>query len=509
MSFVENLNHELIHGKHNVSITENGAVGYESSGKALVDFNFSISSMRNWYESDILDKFFKMYLEDKFTAVKYLFFATDARGGLGERRLFKICYKAIANTDAKLAEAMIPYVPVYVRWDSLFCLFDTSCEAAMIKFLKVQLDLDIVSMNQGSPTSLLAKWLPSYQATNEESRKIARRIYRKLGFKSPKEYRHTISALRHHIDIVEKRMCDNEWEKIVYENVPSKANMIYKDAFMKHDEVRRTMYLESLVKGETKINSSTLYPHEIVHKYPIYNRASEDVTLEELWKALPDYVNGNGKTICVCDTSGSMNKPAGQKSTVTCRDVAYGLSIYFSERCSGEFKDTFITFSERPKIVDMSNCKSLKEKLLCVKSHGEIANTNIEAVFDLILYTAVNNNMTQEDIPSNILILSDMEFDKCAEANYGRSLDKRLFDVISDKYEEAGYKLPRLVFWNIYSTSNTIPVIENDLGVALVSGYSPAISDMVLSEEVVPYKLILNKLNTERYEMLSNLLQYI
>ena len=506
MSFVQNLEHELIHGEHNVSITENGAVGYRSSGKALVDFNFSISSMRNMFESDILDLFFKMYFEDKLTAIKYLFFATDVRGGMGERRLFKICYKAIALKNPELATAMIPFVPYYGRWDSLFCLFDTKCEAAMIAYLKEQLEIDKRGMEHDKPISLLAKWLPSYQATNEESKRIARKIYRKLGFKSPKEYRHTVSALRHYIDVVEKRMCDNEWDKIVYEHVPSKANLIYKNAFMKHDEERRKAYLESLTKGETKINASTLYPHEIVCKYPYYNI---DDTLESLWKALPDYVNSASNTLCVCDTSGSMNTKAGQNSTVTCMDVAFGLTIYFSEKCTGEFKDTFITFSERPKILNMSGCTSLADKIRYLRCHREDArNTNIEAVFNLVLNTAVHNNMKQEDLPKNILILSDMEFDRGVKTAYNECADKALFDTIKERYNEAEYELPRLVFWNINSRTGTIPITENDLGVALVSGYSPSISDMVLSEELDPYKLILNKLSTERYQPLDKLVKY-
>lgn len=275
--------------------------------------------------------------------------------------------------------------------------------------------------------------------------------------------------------------------EINYETVPSRANLIYNNAFLRNDEERRKEYLDHLKNSETKINAGTLFPHDIVHKYmttgvDYYNghniNREEDVTLEELWKALPDYVDGAGSTICVADGSYSMTTKIG-KTNLTALEVANALAIYFSERCSGQFKDKYITFSGNPQLVNLSNCDSLREKIQVALRHNEFANTNIEKVFDLILYTAINNHMKQEELPQNILILSDMEFDDCAESGDNdcywkrNKPDKKLFKMLEEKYEKNGYKIPRLVFWNICSRTGTIPVRENELGVALVSGFSP------------------------------------
>ena len=242
-------------------------------------------------------------------------------------------------------------------------------------------------------------------------------------------------------------------------------------------------------------------------------KSSDDVTLEELWKALPDFVNGAGNTICVADSSGSMTSCVGGTS-VTALDVANALAIYFAERSSGQFKDNFITFSENPQLVNLSTAKSLREKLEIVDEYAEVANTNIEAVFNLILQTAINKNMSQDELPQNILILSDMEFDSCVGCD-GDSMwevtrpTKRLFKVFAERYAKYGYKLPRLVFWNICSRTGTIPVKENDLGVALVSGFSPVIAKMVLSNSTNPLDCLLEQINSERYAAIEKAIRSV
>jgi hypothetical protein len=333
---------------------------------------------------------------------------------------------------------------------------------------------------------------------------------------SPKEYRKMLSELRKYIDVVERKMSAKQWSEINYEAVPSRANLIYNDAFLRNDEERRREYLGKLEKGEAKINAGVLFPHDIVHKY---GRAyCADTALEGMWKALPDTVKGCGNTIVVADGSGSMTCRVGN-TDVSALEVANSLAIYFAEHSSGEFKDKYITFSERPQFVDFSKAKNLREKLAIARSHNEVANTNIEAVFDLILTTAVKNHMAQEDIPANILIISDMEFDSCATTNterrggwYGTYCERptaTLFETIEQKYRAAGYKLPRLVFWNVNSRTGTIPVKENELGVALVSGFSVNIAKMVMSGKTDPYECLLEALNVERYQPIENAIKDI
>ena len=433
-------------------------------------------------------------------------------GGVGERRLFRIGMKYLGENHPDIAKAVLELIPEYTRWDNIFCLMDTSLKQEVVALVRKQLDDDMQNMIENKPVSLLAKWMPSECSSSKEKHALAKTFIKELDI-TERQYRKMLSTLKRYLKVVETYIARNAWCEIDYAAVPSKANLRYNKAFLRHDEERRKAYLESLEKGETKINAGVLFPHDIVNKYTKCSSwgdvtvKDKDTTLEELWKALPDYVNSNGNTICVADGSGSMTNRIGGKSSVTALDVANALAIYFSERCSGEFKNKYITFSNKPKFVDFGSANSLREKIEIALRYGECENTNIEAVFDLILQTAINGKMAQEDIPKNVLIISDMEFDSCADTNAKGGLwyqpvrpTKRLFEVIADKYKEHGYQLPRLVFWNVNSRTGAIPVKENDLGVALVSGFSPAIAKMVLSNSTDPLECLLEQLNSERYE---------
>lgn len=514
MGFMTQLKNEISNEKQ---CTENGAVGYRTTGKALLDLNFGVASLRRASDADIIDKFIHAYFEDKITATKWLFYARDAREGLGERRLFRVVMEEFAKQEPKAVKELIKLVPKYGRWDDLWCMLETNLIDDIIDVVKCQLPEDIKNMADGKSVSLLAKWLPSINTSSETTRKYATIICKKLG-ETPRNYRKFLSSMRKYIDVVECKMSAKQWNEIDYEAVPSRANLIYNNAFLRNDEERRRVYLGKLEKGEAKINAGTLYPHDIVHKYGSgYN---VDATLEGLWKALPDTVKGHGNTIVVADGSGSMMSRVGNDS-VTALEVANALAIYFAEHSSGEFKDKYITFSERPQFVDFSKAKNLRDKLMIARTYNEVANTNIEAVFDLILATAVNNHMTQEDIPANILIVSDMEFDSCATTNYSgprrgywycspvNRPTATLFDTIEQKYKAAGYKLPRLVFWNVNSRTGTIPVKQNDLGVALASGFSVNIVNMVMSNKTDPYECLLEVLNTERYQPIEDAIKDI
>ena len=514
MGFMNAIKTEL---NNETQTTENGAVGYRTTGKKLLDLNFSVASLRSASEQQIISKFMDAYYENPVLACKWLFYARDVREGLGERRLFRVVFNWLAKSHADAAHNVLKFIPEYGRYDDLLCAFDTVLQGEVVNIIKAQLDADVHNMKDGKPISLLSKWLPSENASSAETKRLATAIRTKLGMTS-RSYRKMLSEMRKYIDVVECKMSAKQWGEINYETVPSRANLIYNNAFLRNDEERRREYLGKLDNGEVKINAGTLYPHDIVHKYMSYNWDYSvnplDATLEGLWKALPDTVNGNGNTIVVADGSGSMTCNVGRNTNVTALDVANALAIYFAERSSGEFKDKYITFSEHPQLVDFSKAKTLREKIQIAKRHNEVANTNIEAVFDLILKTAVNNHMSQDDMPKNILIVSDMEFDSCATTNAARSNDwyygrrsaptTTLFNTIAQKYAEHGYKIPRLVFWNVNSRTGTIPVKENDLGVALVSGFSVNIVNMVMSDKLDPYECLIDMLNTERYQPIED-----
>ncbi len=522
MNFIDYIKKNLIES-YNQSVTENGAVGYRTTGKALLDINFALSSLRNKSDEEVLKCYARAFFDNKLLAIKWLFFAGDVRGGLGERRLFRLGLLFLSQCQPELTKKLLPLVPEYTRWDNILVLLDTQLRGDVCLLISEQLKCDLENMANGQHVSLCAKWMPSINASSKNNVRLAKLIVEYMGV-TAKEYRIMLAKLRAYIDVVETKMSAKKWEQINYSTVPSRANLIYNSAFLRNDEKRRKEYLEKLQTGEVKINASALFPHDIVHKYT--NAAhwqstltDVDQTLEGLWKALPDYVNGQENTICVSDGSGSMYTRVGN-SKVTCLDVAIALSIYFAEKSSGQFKDKYITFSENPQLVDFSHCTTLRDKIGVALAYSEVANTNIERVFDLILQTAIDGKMTQDELPKNILILSDMEFDSCAvSTNHGASfeyydsykskINAKLFEVIEQKYAAHGYKLPRLVFWNICSRTGTIPVRENALGVALVSGFSPTIANMVLSNKIDPFECLLEQLNKERYQAVEEVIKSV
>ena len=492
---------------NNRSVTENGAVGYKSTGKALLDLNFFTSSLRSANEQTIIRKFDSAFQENPELALKWLFFARDIRGGMGERRLFRVILRHLVDQCYMVVKPFLKLVPEYGRWDDLWCLLDSKANKCVAGIIREQLAQDMEHMKHGKPVSLLAKWLPSAKGKHKAAEEKARKILQLTGMSRP-HYNKTLSALRRYIDIVERRMSAQQWESINYEAVPSKANLIYNKAFLRHDESRRRNFLAAANRGEVKVNSAALFPYEIVSRYNInrYNKTTVDENLEAAWKNLPDTVQGNGNTIVVADGSASMSVRVGN-TKVSALNVAESLAIYFAEHMSGEFKDKYITFSMKPQLVDFSHANTLANKLDLAHQHHEAANTNIEAVFDLILGTALANHMSQEDLPKNILIISDMEFDSCVSygqprKSYWNAYVKPTqtdFQTIADKYRQYGYKLPRLVFWNVCSRTGTIPVKENELGVALVSGFSQNVANMVLNGELDPYQNLVNTLMSERY----------
>ena len=502
-----------------VSVTENGAIGFKTSGKKLVDLNFATSTLRNSTDQEIINKFDDAFYENALLAVKWLFFARDIRGGMGERRIFRVCLKWLSQNQKPIAKAVLPVVAEYGRFDDLFELAGTELWDDIVKLVDEQITADYDNMKAGKPFSLLAKWMPSVNTSSPKSVALAKKFARSLNL-SEKQYRKMLSALRAALKVVEVNASANKWTDIDYNTVPSKANLKYKDAFLKHDEARRRGYLDALSKPESgaKINAAAAFPCDIVHKYRIrYGYAyAEDAALEAMWKALPDFVAGNdhGKTIVVADGSGSMEMSVGG-GQMTALEVANSLAVYFAEKLEGPFKNKYITFSERPQFVDFSGAKTLLEKLMIALRHNECANTNIEAVFDMILDTALRSNLSQEELPANILVVSDMEFDRCTYGNeilanrYGRwNADKTaLFSRIAARYNEHGYKFPRLVFWNVASRTGTIPLRENENGVALVSGYSPAIAKMVFSAKTDPFEALVDTLNSPRYNIVGQLVK--
>lgn len=498
-----NLKEQALDGKFNQSVTENGALGFRTSGKELVDFNFGIASMRNSSEEEIKGKFLKVWNEEPFLALRMIFFARDCREGLGERRLARICLREIGELQPDSLIKNLHLIPEYGRWDDVTSLIgiNNKINEEIFKLINNQLLEDIDGLTEGKPISLLGKWLPSENASSAKTKTLAKQVRKGLNMNS-KSYRQLLSKLRKHINIVERQMCAKEWDSIDYEKVPSIANIRYRNCFLRNDETRRREFLGALQNGEAKINASVSTPVDIVGAYNHgdYHRIREiDETLEEMWKNLSEVEVSN--TLVVADGSGSMTWHS--QGNITPLAVANALAIYTAERNKG-FEGQFMTFGRDPQFVSINHLNTLKDKINLVNEYDDCGNTDIEKVFRVILETAKSNNYKQEDLPERVLIISDMEFDSGMYFGSNKyenpSGQKQLFTEIQEGYEAEGFKLPKLVFWNVASRTGTIPVRENDLGVGLVSGFSQQILKMVMSDKLDPFEIIVEQLLSERYE---------
>lgn len=490
----------------NRSITENGAVGYRTTGHALLDLNYQVSSLRN-ADPVVIERLFEdAFHENPAYAMKWLFYVRDVRGGLGERRLFRICYRKLADLDIDLFRVNLTNIAEYGRYDDLIQLLgiNPTIDDWIFKIIETQLALDLERMKSNKPISLLAKWLPSENTSSKKTKETARFIRTGLGLSS-RDYRRILSILRKHIGVLERKLCANEWENVDYERVPSLANLKYRNAFMRHDSERRTAYLESLSEGKARMNMKVANPVDVVSKYissGMFRHSVKpyDKTLELAWDNLKD-VNVSD-TLVVADGSGSMFTKVNK--TTTALDVANALAIYTSEHNHGIYKNKYITFSSEPQFVEFKSNDSLQHKLEIALKHNECSNTDIEKVFRLILFVAVQNDIPQDEMIKNILIISDMEFDKAQTLSWGSGhpnpLTPRLFDHIKELYKNKGYQLPRLVFWNVNSRTKTIPIIENELGVTLVSGFSQNVLQMVMSNKYDPYEVLIEQITSSRYD---------
>ena len=504
VSFAKNYN--------NKSVTENGAIGYRTTTKALLNLNFKVSSLRGRDEKYIVGEYIKAFHESPKYAVKWLFFLRDILEGMGERQTFKICLKYLAISQPKIAKAILPYVPKYGRYDDALVLLETPLAADVTSMYKAQLDEDLEAMKENKPISLLAKWLPSVNTSSVKTKEYAKRICKHFKM-SEKTYRQTLSRLRAYGNVVETKMSVSNWSGIEYEKVPAKANMKYDKAFQRHDLERRTEYLEKVFLGEGKMNAKGLMPYEIVHRmvnnnsYWFENVLKDDLLTELMWKKILDegFKNdwGIDDAIVVADGSGSMFAPVSGSNTIRAIEVCNALAIYFAQQLKGVFHNKAITFSRTPQFIDLKENTSLKDKLEIMFAYNEVANTNIEAVFDLILDMAKCESVPREELPKQVLVISDMEFDDATQ-NWNSKKSDYLFATIEKKYEENGYKMPRLIFWNVCGRTDTIPKVDNKEGLCLLSGFSQNAMKIAADKtKKDPYEALLAVLDSPRYQVIE------
>ena len=494
--FLDDMKSELSHSVHTedpenpsavykspFTLTENGAITHISSGSECVNLFGTIGALRRSTPDEIRLRFSEAFRENKDIAVRIAFYARDVRGGLGERKIFREILSWLEQYSPNSIKKNIALIPEYGRFDDLLCLLKTSCEPEAVSLIKSQLEHDINAENP----SLLAKWLPSINASNSDVRELARLLAKKFGM-NWKDYRQMLSKLRAKLSLLENYMRERNYT-FDYSKQPSQAMRRHIKAFMRNDGERYNNFLEAVSEGKAELKTKTLMPYEIIQPICNKNQLSEEEinALNVTWNAQEDYTNGEN-AIVVADVSGSM---FGQPMA-----VSVSLAIYFAERNKGKFANHFMTFSRDPNLVEIRGGNIAEKVDLCMQADWGM-NTDLQKVFQLILKTALKHKVPQSELPATIYIISDMEFDSCVG---GAELTN--FDYAKKIFERYGYTLPRVVFWNVNSRNRQQPVTKNEAGVCLVSGLTARIFQLVASaqiEDFTPEKVMMEILNSERY----------
>ena len=487
----------------NYMYTENGSLAHKSTNSAVYDMFAFGGAYRKRSMADCILLFKNALEEDETLALKCLFYLRDVRGGQGERRFFRVCYEWLANEHPEIARRNMKLISEYGRYDDIiYTLMNTPLEADALTFIKEQLTLDL---NSKTP-SLLAKWLPSENASSLITREMGHKVRNILGL-THKQYRKVLSHLREKINIVERLMSNNEWDKIEFDKIPSKAGLVYKNAFARRDIIAKKY--EAFAKSEsTTVNAKALYPYEVVHKavkssgggwrYNFENFSEVDrAMIEKYWDNLPDYLEGKPcKMMCVVDTSSSMT---GSEASAPI-NVAIGLGMYCAERVGGPFKDHYISFSSTPQLIKIEGVDFV-DKVRRIYRTNLCSNTNLEATFELLRKTCLQAN--PEDRPETLVVISDMQIDR-GTGNYWNDASSwskdnaaTLMEKMRDKWEACGLKMPKLVYWNVDARENTI--LDAGPNVSFVSGCSPVIFEQIVKGKT-GYQLMLDKLMSSRYE---------
>lgn len=448
--------------------TANGMKTLESSMDALVDLFFTIGASRG---KDLKVPFARALAQDETLALRLLMWARDVRGGAGERQIVRDLLVYLEAHRPELLDRILPHLAEFGRFDDLL-VFQTPA----VKAKAYTLIGDALRAGNG----LAAKWMP-------RKGPIAVEIRNFFGM-TPKQYRKSLVALT---KVVEQDMCAQRWSKINYSHVPSLASARYQKAFNKRDPMGYAKYKADLASGAAKVNAAAVYPYDVIKS----NKFGGDATvMQAQWNALPNYI-GDALVLPMCDVSGSMTCAVGGNANLTCMDVCVSLGLYLADKNTGPFKDMFLTFSERSKIQVLKG--DLRSKLRQLETADWGMNTNLNAAFDEVLRVATAGRVAAKDMPQYVLIMSDMEFDRCSR------FDDSAMKMIKRKFEAAGYTVPKIVFWNLNARQGNVPVKYNANGVALVSGFSPAIMTSVLSaKDMNPASVMLQTLNSDRYSVI-------
>lgn len=503
----------------NMTTTENGAGAFKSSQNSFVDLFYE--TLRGVSTERLVELFHTCWNQNVYLTLRICAYVRDCRGGKGERSIGRTLFQEICKKDSVIAQKNAHlFLSEYGRWDDGIDLEGDYVDI-YVKAVVDQLQQDLHFMQiegegERCSVSLCAKWIPS------EKNLAHRRVYKKIvkAFGESMNYatfRKTILVpLRRKIDLLETKLCEKRYSDIDYEKVPSVAMNIHSKmklkkgqgqgrgqetlpgCFRRNDPERFEAYVGALTKGEKKINTDMLFPHEIVQNYTDGSgHVSMDIVLNDLteaqWRTMLEKMRGIGdlgETLVLADVSGSMS---GMPML-----ISYTMGILISSLAKSDvWKEMVLTFESQPRLVPIQG-ETLLQKIQAISSVPWGGSTNFVGAMQVILDLAVKLGLPQSDIPKRLIVVSDMQFDQ-ADSSY-----KSSFSVIQKRFEDAGYRLPHIVFWNVRSTKN-VPVTASTAGVSLVSGFTPRILEGVLhgSEGDSPWDTLLRTVMVERYDLIQ------
>ncbi len=481
MSFADALRRE-----GNFTRTENGAVALSTTGNACLDLFSVAGALREAEDARVEALFAEAYKENPLLATKIVFYARDIREGLGERKTFRTLLRYMAGKHPEALVHNLDLIGVFGRYDDLYCLIGTPLEDAMWAAMKEQFQEDLCNLHQGNAVSLLAKWIKTADASSENTRRLGILTAQKLGY-PVYNFKRMVRSLRKRIGVVEALMSAGRWDEIRYSAVPSRAMMIYRKAFRKHDGERFQAFVDRAAAGQEKINAGALYPYDIVEKFLYHREQGEGAkVLEAQWGQLPDYVEPGTGAIVMADVSGSMRgRPMA---------TSIGLAIYFAERNKGAYHNMFMTFSGRPEVVLLKG-ETLEQKIANMSKAAWEMNTDLKAAFDKVLDIALDNRVPQEEMPKAIIVISDMEIDYCGNKDWS------FYDKMAHKFRKHGYEIPNIIFWNVNSRSDVFHADASRRGVQLCGGQSATVFRQLTGcIGYTPTEMMEAVINAERYD---------
>jgi hypothetical protein len=463
--------------------------------------------------------------EDKIDTILLIFHIRDCRSGKGERQIGRLAFRWLFVNYPNYFSKIYELIPEYGRWDDLLDLWpnvldlsqplDTinanwysniknndelnflkSLQKKLVNHFANQLSMDLERMKSGLPVSLIAKWAPTEKDSLDFKHKTVSKLCKALKV-SPRNYRKIYTTpLREYLNVVEKMMCTNNWGSIDYSKVPSCAMKRLKNSFEKHDKLGFYQWKVNLEKGKTKVNAKQLFPHELVQQV---RNGQYDIVTQEQWNVLEEQVCSLGlleNSICVTDVSGSMTCAIGSVKPI---DVAIALSLIISNAVKGPFHNNIISFHDTPTFTVIKE-DTLDNKIKQIMRVPWGMSTNLMAVFDLILTSAVSYGLKQDEMPKNIFIFSDMQFNDTSTGCTN-------FQEIERKYKKYNYTRPNIIFWNVNGKTDDFPVSTDSNGTCIISGFSSNIVQALLNgDKFNSYDIMRRTIDSERYNAIRQVL---